>query len=111
MRRGEHIVHPDAAAGVAEALVGGRVRGQRSGHHGAAAAGGAARAVEAGEGVSHGRKLGGRKPEEQRGGAEGAEEQSVAVVEELGPCLLPKKFCKIFQIPRHIKSLDACIEY
>jgi len=23
----------------------------------------------------------------------------------------PKKFCKIFQIPRHIESLDACIKY
>jgi len=27
------------------------------------------------------------------------------------PCLLPKKFCKIFQILRHIESLDACMEY
>ena len=26
-------------------------------------------------------------------------------------CLVPKKFCKIFQIPSHIESLDACIEY
>ena len=29
----------------------------------------------------------------------------------LGPCLVHKKFCKIFQILRHIKSLDACIKY
>jgi len=29
----------------------------------------------------------------------------------LRPCLLPKKICKIFQIPRHIKSLDACMKY
>jgi len=28
-----------------------------------------------------------------------------------GLVLVPKKFCKIFQIPRHIESLDACIEY
>jgi hypothetical protein len=27
------------------------------------------------------------------------------------PCLLPKKFYKIFQIPRHIESLEACMEY
>ena len=27
------------------------------------------------------------------------------------PCLVPKKFCKIFQIPRHIESLDVCMEY
>jgi hypothetical protein len=27
------------------------------------------------------------------------------------PCLVPKKFCKIFQIPRHIESLDTCIKY
>jgi len=27
------------------------------------------------------------------------------------PCLVPKKFCKIFQILRHIESLDACMEY
>ena len=27
------------------------------------------------------------------------------------PCLVPKKFCKIYQIPRHIKSLDTCMEY
>ena len=30
---------------------------------------------------------------------------------QLRPCLVSKKFCKIFQIPRHIESLDACIEY
>jgi len=29
----------------------------------------------------------------------------------LGPCLVPKKFYKIFYILRHIESLDACIEY
>jgi len=29
----------------------------------------------------------------------------------LGPCLVPKKFYKIFQISRHIESLDACMEY
>ena len=27
------------------------------------------------------------------------------------PCLVPKKFCKIFQIFRHIESLDVCMEY
>jgi hypothetical protein len=27
------------------------------------------------------------------------------------PCLVLKKICKIFQISRHIKSLDACIKY
>ena len=29
----------------------------------------------------------------------------------LGPCLVSKKFCKIFQILRHIESLNACMEY
>jgi len=29
----------------------------------------------------------------------------------LGPCLLPKKFCKIFQIPRHIEFLDTYMKY
>ena len=29
----------------------------------------------------------------------------------LRPCLVPKKICKIFQILRHIESLDACMEY
>jgi len=28
-----------------------------------------------------------------------------------GSCLVLQKFCKIFQIPRHIKSLDVCMEY
>ena len=27
------------------------------------------------------------------------------------PCLVPKKFCKIFQILRHIESLDVCMKY
>ena len=27
------------------------------------------------------------------------------------PCLVPKKFSKIFQISRHIESLDTCMEY
>jgi len=27
------------------------------------------------------------------------------------PCLIPKKFCKIFQIPHHIESLDVYMEY
>ena len=27
------------------------------------------------------------------------------------PCLVPRKFCKIFHIPRHIESLDACMKY
>ena len=27
------------------------------------------------------------------------------------PCLVPKKFCKIFQVLCHIKSLDVCMEY
>jgi len=31
--------------------------------------------------------------------------------QEFGPCLVPQKFFKIFQIPRHIESLDVCIEY
>jgi len=26
-------------------------------------------------------------------------------------CLVPKKFCKIFQIHRHIESLDVCMKY
>ena len=30
---------------------------------------------------------------------------------QLRPCLVPKKFYKIFQILRHIESLDACMEY
>jgi hypothetical protein len=29
----------------------------------------------------------------------------------LRPCLVPEKFCKIFQISRGIESLDACMEY
>jgi hypothetical protein len=29
----------------------------------------------------------------------------------LRPCLVPRKFCKIFQILRHIESLDTCMEY
>jgi len=29
----------------------------------------------------------------------------------LSPCLVFKKFYKIFQISRHIESLDACMEY
>jgi len=29
----------------------------------------------------------------------------------LRPCLVPRKFCKIFHIPRHIESLDAYMEY
>jgi hypothetical protein len=29
----------------------------------------------------------------------------------LRPCLVPRKFCKIFQIPRHIESLDACMKH
>jgi hypothetical protein len=28
-----------------------------------------------------------------------------------GPCLVSKKFCKIFQISRHIKSLDVYMKY
>ena len=27
------------------------------------------------------------------------------------PCLVPNKFCKIFQIFRHIESLDVCMKY
>ena len=30
---------------------------------------------------------------------------------ELRPCLVPEKFCKIFQILRHIESLGACMKY
>jgi len=26
-------------------------------------------------------------------------------------CLVRRKFCKIFQISRHIESLDACMKY
>jgi len=29
----------------------------------------------------------------------------------LGPCLVLQKFCKNFQIPHHIESLDVCIKY
>ena len=29
----------------------------------------------------------------------------------VGPSLVPEKFCKIFQIPHHIESLDVCMEY
>jgi hypothetical protein len=32
-------------------------------------------------------------------------------ISTLGPCLVPQKFYKIFQIPRHIESLDVCMEY
>jgi len=32
-------------------------------------------------------------------------------ISELRPYLVPEKFCKIFQIPHHIESLDVCIEY
>jgi hypothetical protein len=28
-----------------------------------------------------------------------------------GPCLVPQKFLKIFQILRYIESLDVCMEY
>jgi len=42
----------------------------------------------------------------------GAELQAFSIlVKEHKPCLVPKKFCKIFQIPRHIESLDTCMEY
>jgi hypothetical protein len=34
-----------------------------------------------------------------------------AVETGIWPCLVPKKFCKIFQISRHIESLDTCMEY
>jgi len=27
------------------------------------------------------------------------------------PCLVAQKFYKIFQIPRHIESLDICMKY
>jgi len=27
------------------------------------------------------------------------------------PCLFSRKFCKIFHIPHHIESLDACMKY
>ena len=27
------------------------------------------------------------------------------------PCLVPQKFCKIFQISRHIEFLNVCMEY
>jgi hypothetical protein len=29
----------------------------------------------------------------------------------LRPCLVSRKFCKIFQIPRHIESLDTCMKH
>ena len=86
-RHGEHLVRPEVAE--AEALVGGRGRGERSGHHGAAAAGAAAHAAKAGKGVSQGwgqgwedgsRRSSGEEPEERTGGE--PEEQSAAVVEE-----------------------------
>jgi len=28
-----------------------------------------------------------------------------------GPCLVSRKFYKIFHIPHHIESLDACMKY
>jgi len=28
-----------------------------------------------------------------------------------GPCLVSRKFCKIFHIFCHIESLDACMKY
>ena len=31
--------------------------------------------------------------------------------EAIQPCLVPEKNCKIFQISRHIESLDVCMEY
>jgi len=27
------------------------------------------------------------------------------------PCLVPRKICKIFQILRHIESLEVCMKY
>jgi hypothetical protein len=30
---------------------------------------------------------------------------------KLRPCLVPRKFCKIFQISRHIESLDTCMKH
>jgi len=30
---------------------------------------------------------------------------------ELNKALVPQKFCKKFHIPRHIESLDVCMEY
>jgi hypothetical protein len=30
---------------------------------------------------------------------------------QIRPCLVPKKFCKIFQILRHIEFLDTCIKH
>ena len=43
-------------------------------------------------------------------------ESACSLIQEIGrlrpwPCLVPKKFCKIFQISRHIESLHVCLEY
>ena len=32
-------------------------------------------------------------------------------LDKLGPCLISRKFCKIFQIFRYIEYLDVCMEY
>jgi len=67
----------------------------------------------------------GRARKSQRVGRAREEEECVAVPKgrycywtgaagagpALGPCLVSKKFCKIFQILRHIKSLDTCMKY
>jgi hypothetical protein len=36
---------------------------------------------------------------------------ALACVVRPRPCLVPEKFYKIFQILRHIESLDVCMEY
>jgi hypothetical protein len=41
----------------------------------------------------------------------GAEHALTHLGRELGPGLVCKKFCKIFQIPRHIEFLDTCMKH
>ena len=37
--------------------------------------------------------------------------RDAALAPTFGPCLVSKKFYKIFQIFHHNKSLDACMKY
>jgi hypothetical protein len=36
---------------------------------------------------------------------------SIFQLRNVRPCLVSQKFCKIFQIPRHIESLNTCMKY
>jgi len=42
---------------------------------------------------------------------DGESEKICKIFRELNKALVPEKFCKIFQILRHIESLDVCMEY